>query len=123
MPERIRVLIADDRPRSRNGLKALLVTWPEVEVVGEAVNGQEAVDLAKERCPDVILMDALMPVMGGIEATRIIKNERPGTKVIMLTMYASYQTNALEAGVDGFLVKGFKADDLLMMISNKHGSN
>jgi YesN/AraC family two-component response regulator len=123
MPERIRVLIADDRPRSRNGLKALLVTWPEVEVVGEAVNGQEAVDLAKEHCPDVILMDALMPVMDGLEATRIIKNEWPDTKIIMLTMYASYQTNAMAAGVDDFLVKGFEAEDLLRRILDKHGSN
>ena len=111
-----RVLIADDRPRSRNGLKALLALRSEIQVVGEAANGREAVRLVEELRPDVVLMDAKMPGMDGPEATRIIKERWPKVKIIVLTMYPEYQAHALAAGVDAFLVKGGPAEDLVKAI-------
>ncbi len=112
----VRVLIADDRARSRSGLRALLTTWLEIEVVGEAANGQEAVYQIKKSRPNVVLMDARMPVMDGLEATRLIKNEWPEVKVVMLTMYAAYRVNALATGADAFLVKGCPPEKLLKTI-------
>jgi len=110
------VLIADDRPRSRDGLRALLATWPEVEVICEAADGREAVRLVGECRPDVVLMDVRMPAMDGLEATRLIKDRWPEAKVVVLTMYASYRADALAAGADAFLVKGCPADELLEAI-------
>jgi DNA-binding NarL/FixJ family response regulator len=113
---RIRLLIADDAPRSRHGLRALLATWPEVEVIGEAADGREAVRLLGEYQPDVVLMDARMPVMDGLEATRLIKNRWPGIKVVVLTLYPVFRAEALAAGADAFLVKGCPAEELLEAI-------
>ena len=126
----VRVLIADDNVRSRNGLRALLGTARltpavvnggdvhhenrfEVEVVGEAVNGREAVRQVTECRPDVVLMDVRMPVMDGLDATRLIKNRWPEVKVIALTMYGAYRAGALAAGVDAFLIKGCPVEKLL----------
>jgi YesN/AraC family two-component response regulator len=108
-----RILIADDRPSSRNGLKALLATQAGIEIVGQAANGQEAVQFVLECQPDIVLMDVRMPVIDGLQAARIIKGHWPEVKVIMLSMYPSYQAEALAAGADAFLVKGCAADDLL----------
>jgi len=116
MMKHIRVLIADDRLSSRNGLKALLVTQPGIEIVGEAADGQETIQFVEQCCPDVVLMDVRMPLIDGLEATRIIKDRWPEIKVIMLTMYSSYQAEALAAGADDFLVKGCTAEDLLKAI-------
>jgi DNA-binding NarL/FixJ family response regulator len=118
MTQLTRVLIADDYARSRNGLRALLTTWPEVEVVGEAVNGREALHQVAERQPDVVLMDARMPLMDGLEATRLIKKKWPGVKVIVLTLYITYQAKALSAGADAFLIKGCPNEELLAAILN-----
>jgi DNA-binding NarL/FixJ family response regulator len=118
MKQHTRVLIADDCPHSRDGLHALLVTQPEVEIVGEAADGQEAVRAVEECRPDVVLMDARMPVMDGLQATRLIKDRWPAVKVIVLTMYRSYQAGALAAGADAFLLKGFPAEELLEAILN-----
>ncbi len=112
----MQVLIADDRSRSRDGLRALLATWPEVEVVSEAADGREAVRLVEECRPDVVLMDARMPVMDGLKATRLIKDRWPEVKVVVLTMYPTYRADALAAGADTFLVKGCPADELLEAI-------
>jgi DNA-binding NarL/FixJ family response regulator len=115
MAQPLRVLVADDSAHARAGLRALLATWPEVEVVGEAANGQEALHLAAECRPDVVLMDLQMPVLDGAQATRMIKQRWPALTVIVLTMYAAEQFQALAAGADAFVVKGI-APDLLAAI-------
>ena len=124
----IRLLIADDAPRSRDGLRALLATLRlgpsgpqdgaglQVKVVGEAANGQEAVRLLEECRADVVLMDARMPVMDGLEATRLIKDIWPEVKVVLLTMYPVYRAEALTAGADAVLVKGGPPERLLEAI-------
>jgi DNA-binding NarL/FixJ family response regulator len=91
-------------------------TWPHIEVVGEAANGQEAVRLLEERRADVVLMDARMPVMDGLEATRLIKDRWPEVKVVVLTMYTAYRSEALAAGADAVLVKGCPPERLLAAI-------
>ena len=106
MTEQRRVLVADDQRPTRQGLRALLNLLPGVEWVGEAANGREAVTLATERRPDVVLMDVQMPVMDGLEATRRIKSQRPEVRVIVLTLHGDRRAEALAAGADVFLVKG-----------------
>jgi DNA-binding NarL/FixJ family response regulator len=113
-----RVLIADDRARSRSGMRALLDLQPEIVVVGEAEDGREAVRLVEELRPDVVLMDAKMPVLGGLEATRRIKEQWPGVRVVVLTIHPGYRAEALAAGADAFLVKGCPARDLRKAIQD-----
>jgi DNA-binding NarL/FixJ family response regulator len=93
--------------------------WPEVKVVGEAANGREAVDQVAECRPDLVLMDARMPVMDGLKATRLIKNRWPEIKVVMLTLYPTFQAEALAAGADLFLIKGCPNEELLAAILNE----
>jgi DNA-binding NarL/FixJ family response regulator len=116
MPERRRVLIADDQRPTRKGLKALLDLAPDVAWVREAANGQEAINMVEAWRPDVVLMDARMPVLDGIAATQRIKSLWPRVKVIVLTLYAEYQAQALAAGADVFLVKGGPSESLLSAI-------
>ena len=111
-----RVLIVDDRSQTREGLKALLATAPQVQVVGEAADGREAISLIGELQPDVVLMDAMMPVMNGLEATRRIKAEWPEVRVIVLTVHTALRAAAMAAGADAFLVKGCPAGELLAAI-------
>jgi len=111
--QKIRVLIADDQRSARQGLKALLAFAPQIEVIGEASNGQEAVELVAEKQPDVVLMDVQMPEMDGLEATQRIKNRWPQVKVMMLTMFPSRRPEALAVGADRFLLKGGTAAESL----------
>jgi CheY-like chemotaxis protein len=115
----LRLLIVDDNASARSGMKALLETVTshqrELEMF-EAGSGQEALPLIETILPDVILMDAQMPLMNGIQATRIIKERWPTIKVVMLTMYAAYQSDALAAGVDVFLLKGCPEEELFAAI-------
>jgi DNA-binding NarL/FixJ family response regulator len=113
MRNAMRVLIADDRLRSRQGLRALLATQAGIEVVGEAGDGREALQLVEERRPDAVLVDVKMPTMDGLMATRLIKENWPEIKVIVLTMYGSQRADALASGADVFLVKGCPPQELL----------
>jgi YesN/AraC family two-component response regulator len=101
----MRVLIVDDTSRARQSMKALLDVWYQIEEVREAKNGAEAVQLVDVFRPDVILMDARMPKMGGLEATRLIKAKRPEIKIIVLSVFMDYQVLALAAGADAFVNK------------------
>ena len=105
--KKIRVLIVDDHTLVRDGIRALLALASDIEVVGEAENGREALEKVKQLVPDVVLMDLAMPVMGGLEATRRIRKEFPGTKVLALTQYddSDYVIPVIEAGARGFVTK------------------
>ncbi len=112
MNQWVRVLIADDQQTARQGLKALLTHYPQVEVVGEAANGQEATLMIPACQPDVVLMDMQMPVMDGLQATQSIKRNWPHVKVVVLTVYSQYKTKVLAAGADAFLIKGCAPETL-----------
>jgi DNA-binding NarL/FixJ family response regulator len=113
----LRLLLVDDNPRTRRALKALLSVHPEIEIVGEASNGREAIAAVETTRPGVILMDVQMPVMDGLEATRRIKSRWPQVRVIALTMYPIYEEGARSAGADAFLVKGRPSEELLSTIT------
>lgn len=117
-PERIRVLIADDHAILRDGLKALLQSAPDMEVVGEAATGKEALRLVHELRPNVVLMDISMPDMTGLEATEVIKRMYPEIKVIALTVHEheTYLRRMLQVGADGYVVKRAAADELVRAI-------
>ena len=118
------VLICDDEPRARQALKALLLTREvtcndessSIHVAGEARDGYEAVQLVETILPEVIVIDACMPGMDGLKATRFIKENWPQVKVIVLTMYAEQRVAALDAGADAFLLKGCLAETLIETI-------
>ena len=118
----IRVLIAEDQRIVREGIIALLEDEPEIEIAGEATNGQEAVDLVERLRPDVVLMDLQMPVMDGPEATRRIKARVPEARILVLTTYATdeFIFKALRAGAQGYLLKDTSADELLAAIAAIH---
>ena len=114
----IRVVIADDHAVVRTGLAQLVGTFDEVELVGAASNGEEAVALSGERAPDVVLMDLEMPVLDGIEATRRIKAEYPGVAVVVLTSFSDRERilAALDAGAAGYLLKDAEPAELAKAI-------
>src|SRR3712207_753112 len=116
--EPIRVLIADDHTLFRQGLRALLASVPDVELVGEAATGEEAVAQAGALRPDVILMDVKMPGMNGIEATRRVLAEHRGIAVVVLTMLEDDDSvfAAMRAGARGYVVKGADEDEMLRVI-------
>ncbi|MEO7456139.1 MAG: response regulator transcription factor [Gemmatimonadaceae bacterium] len=114
MSKTIKVLIADDHPIVRSGIASVLATQPDFEIVGEASNGMEAVTLCAEQRPDVVLMDLRMPVLSGVEATQRIARETPGTRVVILTTYATdgEMLRAIEAGAVGYLLKDVPHEEL-----------
>lgn len=116
----IRVLLVDDQALVRGGFKALLGSDPEIEVIGEAANGVEAVALARRQKPDVILMDVRMPDMDGLEATRqILSGEPPvDTKVLILTTFDldEYVYDGLRAGASGFVLKDIEPSELIQAV-------
>ncbi len=116
MPVKRRVLVADDQRAIQKGLHAVVDLLPGVEWVGEASNGQDAVALTLSERADVVLMDVQMPVMDGLEATRLIKAQRPEVKIIVLTLHGDYRSEALAAGADVFLVKGGRPECLRLAI-------
>jgi DNA-binding NarL/FixJ family response regulator len=111
----IRIVLADDQPLVRAGLRVLIADTPDLDVVGEAGTGAEAVQLARDVRPDVVVMDIRMPGMDGIEATRIITAESPAVRAVVLTTFDDddYVYAALRAGASGFLVKDMALDDIL----------
>ena len=111
----MRILIVDDHPVTRDGLRSALASSTEVEIVGEASNGEEAVDAVERFTPDVVFMDVRMPGMGGIEATRIIRESSPHTRVILFTVDESRSAihEAIAAGVSGYLLKDASGEELV----------
>jgi DNA-binding NarL/FixJ family response regulator len=113
----IRILIADDHPVFRFGLRALIKAEGGLEVVGEATTGLEAVSLALDLAPDVVLMDINMPALNGIEATRRIMEKCPATGVLIITMFEDDSLlSALQAGARGYIIKGSEGEDVLRAI-------
>ncbi len=114
----IHILIADDHQLFRDGLKALILSAPDAEVVGEATTGEEAIALAAECQPDVILMDIQMPGLNGIEATRRIVQDNPQVQVLMVTMFADDHNvfAAMRAGARGYVLKGARHEEMLRAI-------
>jgi len=110
----VRVLITDDHSVVRQGLRMFLSLDPELEVVGEAANGEEALRMARDLSPDVVLMDLVMPVMDGISATGAIRSELPDVEVIALTsvLEDASVTGAVKAGAIGYLMKDTEAEEL-----------
>ncbi len=114
----IRIVVVDDHSVVRQGLRMFLSLDPELEVIGEANNGQEAIEQVKKLKPDVVLMDLLMPVMDGITATQIIRREHSDTEVIALTsvLEDAAVINAVRAGAIGYLLKDTQGDELCQAI-------
>ena len=111
----IRVLICDDQTVVREGLAAILSTDPEIEVVGLASNGQEALEILREAQPEVVLMDLKMPVMNGVQTTQHLRRTHPEVNVLVLTTYADDQwvLDAVRAGAAGYLLKDTRRDILI----------
>ncbi len=117
MAKSLRVLIADDQPRARQGMRALLATYPGVEEVREAANGKQALSLVEAWQPDVVLMDVRMPEMDGLEATRIMKARWPQVKVILLSMYGDHASDTPAAEADAFINKAEASARLLATLA------
>lgn len=115
MTDHIRVLIADDHTIVRSGVRLLLEAEPDIDVVGEALDGGEVMELVGTLQPDIVLMDIAMPVMDGLEATRRIKDLFPQIKVLVLTMHRSdeYFFELIKAGASGYVLKGAKTAELI----------
>ena len=114
----IRLLIVDDNKQVRQDLRTLLALSKDIEIVGEAANGLEAVDLVELLKPDVVLLDLEMPLMDGYEAAQQIKALAPSLRIITLTVhdYGTAREKALQAGVDSFIVKGIPVEKLIQEI-------
>ncbi len=116
--EPITILLADDHPLVRQALKNLLETQPDMKVIGEAANGEEAVKFARDLQPKVVIMDIGMPLMNGLEATRQIKNNNPNIAILVLTVHTDKEhvIGILDAGAAGYLTKVVFGDDVIRAI-------
>jgi DNA-binding NarL/FixJ family response regulator len=118
----IRVLVVDDHPVVRDGLRGVLDAEPDMEVVGEAAHGAEALARIPDAAPDVVLMDLRMPVMGGVEAIAALRRAAPGVRVLVLTTFDTDRDvlPAIEAGATGYLLKDTPRDELLRAVRAAH---
>jgi DNA-binding NarL/FixJ family response regulator len=118
-PPLLRVLLADDHPVFRKGLRALLTSLPEATVVGEAADGEQAIQMVAECEPDIVVMDLNMPGVNGVEATRRILAQRPGIRVLVLTMFDDDDSvfAAMRAGALGYLIKGSETEEVIRAIT------
>lgn len=121
----IKVLIVDDQALIREGLNMMLSLYEELKVVGEATNGKEAVDLVEEKEIDVVLMDIRMPIMDGVEATRVIKERHPYIKILILTTFNEdeYIFQGLNNGADGYVLKDVSSKELVNSIKSVYKGN
>jgi two-component system response regulator NreC len=119
---KVRVLIVDDHAIVRDGVRMILEAQPDIEVVGEASDGREALEAARQLSPGVVLMDIAMPGMNGLEATAAIRQELPDVQVLILTMHEDYEYffELLRAGASGYVLKGASSDDLVSAIRAVH---
>lgn len=118
MTRKIKLMIADDHTIVRQGMKKLLETYPELQIVGESQDGEETVEIAMQLLPDLIIMDISMPGLNGLEATREIKKRLPEMKILILTMHAEkeYIFKILQSGASGYLLKGSPIEELVSAI-------
>ena len=116
--ERLKVLVVDDSPLFRQGLASLLGSRPDMQVVGEAGDGFEALEKARDTVPDIVLMDIIMPGCDGLEATRMIKQEMPHVQIVILTVSESEENlfEAIKLGARGYLLKDVGAEELLRVL-------
>lgn len=121
----IKVLIVDDQNLIREGLSMMLRLYNKIDIVGEASNGEEAIEILDNEEVDLVLMDIRMPVMDGVEATKIIKEKYPGTKVLILTTFNEdeYIFEGLKNGADGYLLKDMSSEELVKSIERVHEGN
>lgn len=116
MSNKIRILIVDDSLSFRMGMRALLEIQPDMQEVGFAPSGTKALELVKELQPDLVLLDAQMPDLTGIEVAQKIKSHWPKVKILLLTMFSDFRNKAIEAGVDAFVTKGIPPEHMLTLI-------
>ncbi|WP_281290960.1 response regulator [Nocardioides antri] len=124
-PDPIRVAVVDDQELMRSALRMMVESQPDLDLVGEAADGHEALALVRARRVDVVLMDLRMPRMGGIEATEVIAREQPGTRVLALTTFDldEYAFPAIRAGASGFLLKDARAEEIVEAIRTVHAGH
>lgn len=121
----IKVMIVDDQGLIRDGLKMILSLCEDIEVMGEASNGKDAIECLSMNIPDIILMDIRMPIMNGVEATKVIKERYPGIKIMILTTFNEdqYIFEGLKNGADGYILKDVKSDEIIRAIKEIYKGN
>lgn len=123
--EKIKVMLVDDQALIREGLSMMLGLCDEIEIIGESINGKEALKFLKDKSPHVILMDIRMPIMDGVEATKLIKEKYPNIKIIILTTFNEdqYIFEGLKNGADGYILKDVKSDEIIKGIKTVYRGN